>query len=132
MASQVWFNGHLSRLTAQIRDGCPAEEVAALEAADAAEAAELAAMHTQPLTPAELDLPGAHLHLITGQAVSSLIPIRVMATKLQTTSHVSQSQEGMQLLCLTWRLVGCKARDPPFFLPSSPCPSAGVPPPAKL
>lgn len=68
MASSAWFSGHLARLTAQIREGRPAEEVTALEAADAAEATELAAMHTTPSSPAELDLPGAHLahHCVWG------------------------------------------------------------------
>ncbi|KAK9863780.1 hypothetical protein WJX84_004037 [Apatococcus fuscideae] len=58
MASEAWFAGHVARLTGALRQGRPAQELAELRAADAAEEAELAAMHTLPLSSADLNLPG--------------------------------------------------------------------------
>ena len=73
ISSEAWFAQQIARWNAMARQGCSAAEIASLQAADAAEATELAAMHTQPLSSADLALPGAkrkHLFPLSSELLS--------------------------------------------------------------
>ena len=86
MASEAWFAGHVARLTGALRQGRPAQELAELRAADAAEEAELAAMHTLPLSSADLNLPGLVLlmkaHVQAGPLQHALLYLSVLCVSL--------------------------------------------------